>query len=187
MIDDNPSMMLQLLKDKGYIIAPGLTDKDFTRIESAFKAKLPDDYRKLLKAGVPVGEKFPDWSNPKKEAKKTWRWIDNSFRFDIAKNDYWFEEFGEKPSNVRKATKKALQVVHEWPPFFPIYSHRFMSSSPGESGNPVVSLYQAVDSIIYGANIEEYFVNEFDDKKKYHISRSVETIPHWSEALDLPR
>jgi len=186
MAEVNTERIFQLLRNKGFTVNPGLTDKDIIRIESAFKTKMPEDYKSLLKAGVPSGEGFPDWSNPKKEAKSTWKWIDKAFEFDIKNSEYWFEEFGDKPVDTKRAVKRALKSIHKWPPFFPVFSHRFMASAPGNAGNPVVSLYQAVDSIIYGANIEEYFANEFDSERKTSISQYVVNIPHWSAAFNLP-
>jgi len=185
MIDDSSQKILNLLIENGIEVKPGLKEKDFKHIESAFKAKLPEDYKKFLNHGVPTGKGFPDWYHPKKEAKNTRKWIDRAFRFDIEENNYWLDEFGIKPSQSREATRRALKIIRKWPTLFPVYSHRFIPSDPAKSDNPVISLHQVTDSIIYGANLEEYFMNEFKKDNDVHIKRTNTSIPYWGDALDL--
>ena len=185
MIDGSSQKILNLLIENGIEVQPGLNEKDFKRIESAFKAKLPEDYKKFLSCGVPTGKGFPDWSHPRREARNIQKWIDEMFRFDIEENNYWLDEFGIKPSNRRKATRRALRIIRKWPTLLPVYSHRFIPSEPAQSDSPVISLHQATDSIIYGANLKEYFINEFNNGKEVHITRSITSIPYWSKALHL--
>jgi hypothetical protein len=184
MNSEHSTQIFSNVKKAGFKIGRMLTNEELKDIESAFNAKLPEDYKELLSKGGPTGKGFPDWKHPKKEAKKTWKWIDDAFSFDIQNSGYWQEEFGRRPNSNSKAVKQALKVIHTWPPLFPVYGHRFIPSSPESPGNPVISLYQAVDSIIYGANLNEYFSNEFGEATK-SIVRHDSDIPNWGKALGL--
>lgn len=182
MNDYSSQVILSLLKKKGFELGPGLNDVQLHEVESAFKAKIPDSYRGLLKAGVPLGEGFPDWSNPQKVAEETQKTLQDIFKFDIQNNEYWIEEFGVKPNTNKLATVRALEVISTWQPLFPVYGHRFITSRPIDKA-PVISIYQPTDAIIYGANLHEYFLNEFDNEHEFYVSEIQHEIPDWGRAL----
>jgi hypothetical protein len=136
---------------------------------------------------------FPDWRNPQKEVERCWDWIERHvFKFDIENADYWSKQFGEKPQDLEKAAQQALEVVRTWPPLFPIFSHRFICSAPHKAGNPVLSVWQATDTVPYGANLLDYLDREFKLElgvaKEYPRGIAVmnpEPVPFWSEAFGL--
>ena len=51
-------------------------------------------------------------------------------------------------------------VLAHAPRLIPILSHRFIPETPNAAGNPVFSMH-GFDTIYYGANLDEYFANEF--------------------------
>jgi hypothetical protein len=70
------------------------------------------------------------------------------------------------------------------PKLIPIYSHRYIPEKPNESGNPILSVYQT-DIIYYGANLLEYFENEFRRKgTKLEIDSRIKEIEFWSEIIN---
>ena len=68
---------------------------------------------------------------------------------------------GERPASLDAAIALATDSVSQWPPLVRVYSHRFMPTNPPDWGNPVLSVYQAVDSIIFGTNFADYLNHEF--------------------------
>lgn len=187
---DTAEKILKALEDKGYKIDPGLSDAEVSAVEKAFKAPLPPDLKILLQMGVILSaswqrdDAMPEWRNPEQEAKNRKKWIERAFSYDIENNNYWNELFGDKPTNIDEAAKKALDIISTWPVLFPIFSHRFIPSAPHKAGNSVVSIWQAGDSIYYGANLIDYFNKEFD--LGLEIAKvTPEPVPVWGYAFDL--
>ncbi len=198
---DTATTILGAMKAKGYVIEHGLDGVEIQAVEKAFNATLPSDYRIFLQTGIIKGYQgldklnvrgFVDWRNPEAEAASCKDWIENHvFRFDIEKNGYWHPElFGEKPRDMERAVQQVLAIVRTWPPLFPIYIHRFICSSPHEAGNPILSVWQAVDTVYYGANLLDYMDREFklglDVAKKYPMGVAVPRpviVPIWTKAL----
>jgi hypothetical protein len=188
---DTAITILDKLKAMGYTIDAGLDDAEVHAVEKAFKAPLPPDLEILLRAGVirkgawQRDGVLPDWRSPDQEAVRYREYIEeHTFRFDIENNNYWSEQFGEKPKDTEKAVQQALVVIRTWPPLFPIFSHRFIPSKPNKIGNPILSVWQATDSVYYGANLLAYMNKEF--KLGLNVVEAIpDTIPYWSKAFGL--
>lgn len=188
---DTATEILEALKSKGYSIDPGLSDEEVEAVETAFNTQLPPDFKLLLQTGVIRGhehkekpEQFPDWRNPEKEAERYQDRVEYAFIFDIAKSGYWTDGFGRKPADIDKALEQALTTVRTWPRLFPIFAHRFIPSQPHKAGNPVISVWQASDTVYYGANLIEYMNKEFQLNLDAGQSNP-ERIPVWGAAFDL--
>jgi len=181
--------LLELLKQKGISVDRGLTHDEQLAIEQALGAKLPPDLAILLAEGVPVAnaegetKAFPQWTvNPAQAIADAQSQIEAAFEFDIKNSDYWHESLGQKPENLDEAVDQALTVIRQWPPLVRIYSHRFMPTDPHEPGNPVISVFQAGDTVYYGSNLLEYFAKEFGLDIAY-TSSSPKPIPYWGDAF----
>jgi hypothetical protein len=176
--------IIEGLRSQGIPIAPGLTDEEVSAVEEAFHALMPIDLRVLLQTGMPEGDSFTNWRDPEGSAAWSRNHVEGAFLFDIQQNEYWSDLFGEKPTSIKAAMDRALEFIRKWPPLFPIYSHRFMPSEPHETGMPVWSVYQPVDTIIYGVDIIDYFNNEF----RLGLPTTglpPKAIPLWGDALGL--
>jgi hypothetical protein len=82
------------------------------------------------------------------------------FVFDIEHNHYWHPLFGRRPDRLSDAVEVALRLVEAAPPLVPVYSHRFLTTHR-TGRRPVLSVWQASDSIIYGHDLADYFSHEF--------------------------
>jgi hypothetical protein len=200
---DVASTIFEAMKTRGYVIGPGLNEKEVQAVEEAFNAPLPPDFKILLQTGIIQEEPsakdsktisnsyFPNWRAPAEEAKRCTDWIERAFSFDIEKSNYWHTGlFGKKPQNFEAAVQQALDVVRTWPPIFPIFAHRFICSAPHKAGNPILSIWQAGDSIYYGANLLDYMDREFKLELgvalEYPNGTAVvnpEPIPFWGKAF----
>ncbi len=61
----------------------------------------------------------------------------------------------------------------------PVFSHRYLPDDPNEAGNPVFSVYQT-DIIYYGADLLDYFENEFAQPRPAWRTITPRLIRFWS-------
>lgn len=149
---------------------PGLTDQEVSDIESHCHFRFPPDLKLFLQLGMPQGshnrsgiDQFPNWrDNPEKimqDNKADW---EGAVCFDIENANYWMPtEWGEKPKDLAEQFAIAKNYLQDIPIMIPIYAHRMMPVEPCEAGNPVFSVWQAIDTIHYGYNLTNYLRNEF--------------------------
>ncbi len=170
-----------LLKKAEVVIAPGLSDKEMADIEREYKFTFPEDYRALLMEGLPISNGFINWREASLEdIQRKLQWPYEGICFDVEFNNFWFDEWGEKPESLNDAFAVVAKAVHEAPTLIPIYGHRYIPGYPLETGNPIFSVYQT-DIIYYGRDLFEYLENELRiEGYRYHISEPVKYIPFWS-------
>lgn len=179
------------LKAVGIKMLDGLASDELENIERLLGAKLPPDLRLFLSYAVPVdsdeGVKFPRWkTDPAQSIIKSQESVEVAFLTDIEHNNYWNEKlFGKKPVAIEEAKEQCLSVLHTWPPLVRVYAHRYIPTGPSESGNPVFSVWQAVDTIYYGLDLTDYFAQEFKIKSPLPPPSKPKQIPYWTEAFGL--
>ncbi|TBR21651.1 SMI1/KNR4 family protein [bacterium] len=176
------------LAAKGARLAPGLSDGGLRAAEEACGASFPPDLASLLRAALPLGDRFPDWRSPgSAEIKKMLAWPFEGLCFDIEHNAYWPKEWGARPPALEDAFKAARQKVEAAPKLIPLYSHRYLPAAPREAGNPVFSVYQT-DVIYYGRDLRSYLACEFGDRPwEAATSGSLKRIPFWTDLVESNR
>ncbi|MCC6892056.1 MAG: hypothetical protein IT321_04490 [Anaerolineae bacterium] len=173
---------------------PGLTDQEVGDIESRCHFCFPPDLKLFLQLGIPLGssnrssiEQFPNWrDNPEKIMQDTKADWEDTVCFDIENNNYWMTtEWGQKPQKLSEQLAIAKEYLQGIPVMIPIYAHRRMPVEPCEAGNPVFSVWQAIDTIHYGYNLTSYLRNEFlpwnDD---WGEASDYKTIRYWSKITE---
>lgn len=153
--------IIEELRGRGIDFAPGLSDADVVSIESRFGFRFPPDLCELLQAGLPKGERFPDWRSGSEEQLRDW--LDTPRQgifFDIENNGFWLPEWGPRPKATLEALQLAGRLLAAAPKLIPIFGHRMIPDNPHLDGNPVFSVHQA-DIIYYGYDIEDYLRHEF--------------------------
>lgn len=174
------------LADKGVNFAPGMSHRDIEAAANAFGSALPTELASFLRAGVPKSEGWAPWENGFAGVAKVGRdWIDRAFEFDVRHGQYWHPLFGPRPSSPDAAVQVALAYVRTAPPLFPIYSHRFLSSVPADRPRPVLSVWQAVDSIYYGNDLADFFARQFKIDRPDWAASEPSGVPVWGELFDL--
>lgn len=182
--DEVALQVIAQLKAKEVVFGAGLNDAEIARIENALGLKLPPDLVVFYRNGLPIGPRFPQWrENPELEVKETWEALERSFIFDIENSGYWIDAFGGKPDDLKKAGQQAFQVVRSWPPLVRIYAHRYMPTYPHQPDLPVLSVWQPVDTIVYGNNLVDYLVREFDLNMPKDPEINISDIPYWGAAF----
>ena len=181
--------IIQKLKNQGVSFENGLSNDEVLEIESKFQFRFPDDLKLFLQTNLPISEGFVNWRLGlilKEEQEKIilrLNWPLEGMLFDIKSNNFWVDEWGLKPSTLDEKFIIAKSHYGFYPKLIPIYSHRYISSQPSDSGNPVFSVYQ-MDIIYYEFDLATYFSKEFefnltDDFEK--LDKSKVEIEFWSE------
>ncbi|WP_437595680.1 hypothetical protein WMF28_24195 [Sorangium sp. So ce590] len=175
----------KILTDAGVTIAPGLTEAEITRAESAIGAGFPPDLRSFLSKGLPIGARFPDWREPDStEIRRQLDWPFEGMAFDIEHNVFWWDAWGVRPSELPAALQIARAMVAEAPRLIPVAGHRYIPAEPALAGNPVFSVYQT-DIIYYGNDLATYLRREFlRHPRDAAVRGEVRRIRFWSELVD---
>jgi hypothetical protein len=170
----------EVLEAKGVTIEPGLSDAEFDRIEASYGFRFPPDLRALLAAALPVSDQFPNWRHDNDEELR-WR-LDgpaDGIAFDVEENDFWMEEWGQRPADDRGAVEVALARVAKAPVLVPIFGHRYLPTDPPTEGNPVFSVVQT-DIIYAGTDLPDYLANEFGIPRPSWTRSAHRRIEFWS-------
>ncbi|PPD80877.1 hypothetical protein GOBAR_DD22202 [Gossypium barbadense] len=119
-------------------ILPGLTDHEFTSIESAFHFTFPPDLRSILQEGLPVDPSFPNWRSSSPQQLNV---LLNLPLLSLSKNitlhNFWSPSWGTKPSNPNEALGLVKRLFITAPVLIPIYRNCYIPSTPNMAGNPV--------------------------------------------------
>jgi len=168
-LEEKISLLIKLLKDRGIEFEKGLTKKELLTVETDFNVTFPPDLQILLCTALPVSNGFVDWRKAlssrkhEKEVLGRLNWVFEGMMFDIQNNAYWNERWGEQPESFGQQKEIVEENFRQYPKLIPIYSHRYIPSTPYEAGNPIFSVYQ-MDIIYYGFDLATYFRSEFHIK-----------------------
>jgi len=88
-------------------------------------------------------------------------------------------EWGDRPHSPDERAEVLRAQLAKAPKLIPLISHRFIPDTPDESGNPIFSMH-GQDTIYYGANLAEYFENEFSGR---YVIGPTKHIPFWSDLV----
>lgn len=180
------------LSNQGVVFQRGLAPSDLDDIADAFGTPVPPELALFLAAGVPVSGPtvnsfWPQWHDdgPVSVAQDARSWIQRAFSFDVTHGQYWHPLFGVKPKGEKKAVEVALRYLDTCPPLIPVYSHRFLTTQPADGQRPVLSVWQAVDSIYYGGDLADYFHREFSIPSPPWSAKLDPPVPVWEGLFDL--
>jgi len=142
-------------------IEAGLTEQEIATCEVRFGFRFPPDLRAFLQSALPIGQGFPNWrrvDDATLRERLDWPFI--GIAFDIEHGGFWFDEWGERPSELTDALTIARHHVGAAPKLIPVYSHRYIPETPAIAGNSVFSVH-GTDIIYYGRDLWDYFDQEF--------------------------
>ena len=178
MIDD----IIHILERSGAVLTHGLSASELRTIEERFQFKFPPDLRCLLTRVLPISSGFPDWRAGS---------VDILLReliepitgivLSVGHGEFWLSEWGDRPLANSEAAERARLFLQSYPKMIPVYGHRYIPIDPSEEGNPVFSVV-GPDIIIYGANLLNFFSNEFSPGFNINYV-DVKNIRGWSKLL----
>jgi hypothetical protein len=182
--------IIRFLKNKGIYFEKGLSDIEYNAIVSMFGISFPYDLKCFLQTAFPISAGFVNWrkalvyKEERKHVKERLSWPIEGILFDVCNNEFWDDEWGEKPNDDESRTNIVKTYYKKYPPLIPIYSHRYIPAFPIEEGNPVFSIYQT-DIIYYGYDLISYFCNEFHIKSfEYHAPKRPKYIEFWGKIAE---
>ncbi|MGH2607671.1 MAG: hypothetical protein ACRDHF_01165 [Tepidiformaceae bacterium] len=164
-------------------LEPGLSSTELKRAEVAFGCSFPQDFRSLISRMCFTGEPWEGWREPELMRIRALNWVVGAAKFDIENNRYWHKDWGRKPRAKVEAIAVAEAYLRNAPPLLPLLGHRFLPAVPHESGNPVISMYQFVDSIYYGNDLADYFHQELGTPRPEWARDNPREVLFWSSFL----
>jgi hypothetical protein len=172
---------LALLAALPVAISPGLSDAEVEATEERFGFRFAADHRLFLQAGLPLGRGWPDWRNgDADELRGRLDWPRAGVLFDV-KHGFWYPGWGDEPEDRQEALRLAETLLRDVPQLVPIHSHRYLPGIVGQSGHPVLSVYQT-DIIYYGNDLADYLHHEFGGPVD-NLRRARTSVPFWSYFL----
>lgn len=181
--DDYLKTAIAAMKEKGIEFAPGLSSEQIQLVEVGHGFCFPPDLRSFLERGLPVSKGFPDWRNPCSESiRDQLAWPVDGICFDIEHNGFWLPLWGARSETTEEAQERARQCMRGVPVLIPVFSHRYLPSSPPTFGNPVFSVYQT-DCIYYGYDLPSYLRAEFGIVNPFPIPNDPRAIDFWDKIV----
>lgn len=181
MMQQDAERMIECLQTRGVGFDAGLSDEEVQNIERTFKFVFPPDLKLLLQIALPVSERFPDWRSGV-GVQSMMDWLVEGIMFDVEYNNFWLEEWGQKPDSLGQRVLTVRSLAKKWPRLIPVYGHRYLPAFPSEAGNPVYSVYQT-DIICYGNDLLTYLCREFKIapyRSSFQRSKPKQ-IPFWGD------
>jgi len=160
----------------------GYSRAELEAVQAFWNLRFPPDLVELLKEHRPLldGPSSFDWLMTLTIPERL-DWPFESFWYDVAYNDVWWPEWGERPLDLEERKERLKEILAQAPRLIPLYGHRYIPEEPHESGNPVFSVYQT-DVICYGVNLQDWIEREQGGWSSKPWQR-IKEIPFWSEAL----
>ena len=175
------------LKSKEVLFDRGMSLTEIEETEKLYDISFPVELKCLYSVGLPVSKSFYNWRNTSKENVQRIKDILNmpirGLISDLEINNFWCDDWGEKPTDIRDAKSILLERYNKAPHMLPIYAHRYMPFIPNETDIPVFSIMQS-DIIYYGVNLISYLEIEFGFRQYNELAQAnFRHVDFWSDLL----
>jgi hypothetical protein len=175
-----------ILEKAGVTFEKGMSFVEIRQIETDYNFCFPPDLKEFLMFALPVSVGFFNWRYASRD--KIICQLSSPYEgicFDIEHNNFWFEEWGNRPSSISDACEQAKKAFTDAPTLIPIFGHRYIPDHPCDVGNPVFSVHQT-DIVYYGTNLFNYIENEFFQyfgRECYKLEGEIREIAFWSRFI----
>jgi len=156
----------------------GYTESELDTAQERYALVFPPDLLALFLEKQPASGY--DWRGENPHIRKMLRWPFERLQFDLEHNGLWWPQWGDRPPTPEERAAILQAELAKAPKLIPLIAHRFLPEEPHFSGNPVFSMY-GMDTIYYGANLAQYFDNEFNGR---HVIGPARKIAFWTELVD---
>ncbi|WIX80864.1 hypothetical protein QRX50_08910 [Amycolatopsis carbonis] len=170
----------KLQESLGEPLRPGLSEAELTDVEAQFGFRFSLDHRAFLTAGVPVGDRWPDWlhGNPD-HLRKRLDWPVDGLLYAIEHNGFWHPSWGARPRVLSNALAGAQRCLAAVPQLVPVCGHAYLPGIATASGYPVLSVYHA-DVAVRGWDLRGYLRHEFGDAPLAEEPADAREVAFWS-------
>ncbi len=159
----------------------GYTKGELEAAQERYDLIFPPDLFDLLLELQPA--RGYDWRGENAAIREMLDWPFDTLRYDVEQNGLWWAEWGERPKTADDRALVLKAQLAKAPKLIPLIGHRFIPQEPCLSGNPVLSMY-GLDTIYYGANLPQYFDNEFNGR---WVVGEVRPVRFWSDLVERGR
>ena len=150
----------RLLRSAGVEYVDGLTAGELSAAEERCGCRFPPDHAAMLRACLPIGDKFPNWRDlGGSDLAQRLGWPARTIAEDV-QSGVWCEAWGTRPTVDADAACVAVASVNAAPRLIPLFGHRFLPCEPCEAGNAVLSVW-GTDLCVYGDTLPAYLQREF--------------------------
>ncbi|KAJ7299055.1 hypothetical protein O6H91_06G045600 [Diphasiastrum complanatum] len=157
-------------------VLQGLSDEEFTRVETEFGFTFPPDLRAILQEGLPVGDGFPDWrSSGSAHLRLKLNSPISGLCYEVGRGRFWWKQWGSRPSDTHQAVSIARSALKKAPILVPIYNHCYIPSTPSLAGNPVFFVDRK-DINYRGYDLAGFFQTESFIPQDYRTSIDLQTV-----------
>ncbi|XP_022950029.1 uncharacterized protein LOC111453239 [Cucurbita moschata] len=169
------------LKSLQIPVLPGLSDTEFTSVESTFQFSFPPDLRSILQEGLPIGSGFPNWRSSSIQQLHI---LINLPRLcllkEISQRKFWCQSWGTQPNDPNDAVALAQQLLDRAPVLVPIYKNCYIPSEPNMAGNPVFHL-DGGEIRVSSFDLAGFFqTHEYSQLSEAETDRSMIDSPAWA-------
>lgn len=155
----------------------GYTQSQLEEAQERYDVRFPPDLIELLLEKRPV-EGYR-WETEDRLIRKMLAWPLDILLGEVD-NGSWWPGWGDRPAEKKARYEIVRDALRQAPRLIPLIAHRFIPETPSEPGNPIFSMY-GFDTIYYGANLIEYFANEFGGTCHIGETRHIE---FWSDITE---
>jgi hypothetical protein len=155
----------------------GYTVAELDEAQERYGLRFPPDLIALYRDRRP--REGYDWNTEDPRIREMLAWPTDQLLWSVD-HGLWWSDWGARPDDQYERHTIVRQAVIGAPRLIPLINHRFIPEEPAQAGNPVFSMF-GFDTIYYGADLIEYFSNEFSGL--YRVG-PVRQIPFWSELVE---
>ncbi|KAK7309127.1 hypothetical protein RJT34_05617 [Clitoria ternatea] len=176
--------ILERLKSSNVVIEEGLSDAEFSNIETRLKFTFPPDVRAILQQGLPTSTGFPNWrSSSKQQLQILLNLPSLSILRRVNKTRFWHRSWGTEPGDPVQTVRGLL---NDAPTLVPIYRHCYIPSSPNVAGNPVFYVDHDGDVRLLSFDVAGFF-REFlarEPDEPVWAATAPRRVRFWSEIAE---
>ncbi|EGO8358130.1 SMI1/KNR4 family protein [Escherichia coli] len=182
------TLLVDRLRAKGIIFYAGLSEAEITTIEQTFNFCFPLDFKAFLHTALPASEGFIHWRQAlysgkiEREVKQRFNTPIEGVLYDVMKNDFWLDVWGEKNLNLDSRKDHFDKISNQCPVLIPLYRNRYMATSLHTGGNPVYSVYNS-DIICTGNDLACWMKTEFNLALPGNYQADKNPVQFWDDFL----
>ncbi|KAK7252743.1 hypothetical protein RIF29_36919 [Crotalaria pallida] len=179
--------LINALKSSNLAVSQGLSDTEFTSLQSTFNFTFPPDLRQILQQGLPISPGFPNWrSSSPQQLHLLLNLPALSILRRLSKAHFWHPSWGPKPNDPAQSFETVRRILTDAPRLVPIYQHCYIPSTPDVAGNPVFYVdhdghVSVVSFDVIGFFREAEFVEEAVEREPAWAATRARRIEFWSE------
>ncbi|KAK6923905.1 hypothetical protein RJ641_010105 [Dillenia turbinata] len=188
------------LKSSNIPVDVGLSDSEFSHLESSLKFIFPPDLRSILREGLPISPGFPNWRSSSLQQLNILVSLPLlGISKEVSRRNFWCDSWGPLPANPEDALQTAQRFLNNVPTLVPIYRNFYIPCSPNRVGNPVFYVNRG-DIRVSSFDVTRFFQQSEFLPAKVSMTNSAEStvsceapvwaanearrIEFWSEVMD---